>query len=66
MIDVRSRRSARRGQRPYSSERAGEVALPGPASGEVKRPLPAAASQPAGDREQPPAQRAGDTEGVTR
>jgi hypothetical protein len=57
------RGSVRRGQRSYSRERTGEVALPGPAGGEVKCPLAGGACQPAGYLKQPAAEGAGGADG---
>ena len=48
----------RRSERPDAGERLDEAALPGPAGGQVKRPLSCRAREPAGEREQPAADRA--------
>src|SRR5205085_3963191 len=45
-------------------ERADEVVLPGPAGGEMQRPLAGGAGQPAGDLKQAAAQRASGADGV--
>ena len=44
----------------------GEVVLPGPAGGEVKRPRPGGAGQPAGNAEQSAAECAGGADGAGR
>lgn len=51
-------------ERADAGECAGEVVLPGPAGGEVERPLASRAGQPAGDLEQPAAYGARDTDGL--
>ena len=58
------RASGRGGQRSYPLKRAGEVALPGPAGGEVKCPLAGGAGQAAGHLKQPAAEGAGSADGL--
>src|SRR6516162_8932859 len=54
------------GQRADAGERCEVVTLPGPASGEMKRPGSAVAGQSPGDRDQPATHRAGGTDGAVR
>src|SRR5437016_4314220 len=58
------RRSDGGGQRADASEGACEVALPGPAGGEVKRPPPRGVGQAAGDLQKAAAEGAGGVGGI--